>query len=149
MNESLRHLSSTCQSRSDSAEMTHESFPIWSPGLPFLMLWSMIVFLIWWFTSVNNVKASLTYSWLYKLFKTQAVFITQVACFTIYQAGFFSCLMFSEFKPETQGQIWGPRSPHWTLLTSPCFFWMSKSIKQIAWFQDSALVVSKTMKSFL
>ena len=62
---------------------------------------------------------------------------------------FFSCLMFSEFKLETQGQIWGPRSPHWTLLTSPCFFWMSKSVKQITWCQDSALVVSKTLKSLL
>ena len=62
---------------------------------------------------------------------------------------FFSCLMTSEFKPETQGQIWDPRSPHWTLLTSLCFFWMSKSVKQITWFQDSALVISKTMKSFL
>ena len=90
MNKSLRHLSSTWQSPSDSAEMTRESFPIWSPGLPFLTHWSMIVFLIWWLApSVDNIPWLLCLFLVLQTFQDPAVFITQAACFTTYQAGLF------------------------------------------------------------
>lgn len=100
MNKSLRHLSSTCQSPSDCTEMTHESFPIWSPGLPFLMPWSMIVFLIWWLAPfVDNIP------WLLCLILGSTNFsrpgcLHNSSCLFYHLSGWFvSCLTTSEFKP--------------------------------------------------